>query len=220
MDTRTPYITIIEPVLEVTLICQGKVALWETFLANEGIMLPSDQDKVEIVLSAVEARYMGMKFRELSCSLRINETQVFLVHAFNSNYLFALAERTFFRTPYYHGNLAVTPHHIRLMNQEKPLLEATLPKAVSVTHCQEEADEWQILLPSALRKQPTLPHYFNARLEGSTRYYAVLPDRPVLFVGAGLPNSLKPLGESEIIVEKWLVRDRARHSKSQTFTRK
>lgn len=219
MNKDTEYATVVKPVLEVTLICQGYVAPWQRLLTNEEITLPSNQDKVEIILSAVESRYMGVKFRELSCSLRIDETQVFLIHAFNSHSLFAFAERTFFRTPYYHGNLEVRSHHIRLTNQGKTVLDASLPETESVSHSQEESNQWQIWLPSALRKQPTIPHYFNAKLEGYTRYYEMDPQHPVLFMGAGLPPALQPLGESEIIVEKWLVRDRARHSKSQTFMR-
>lgn len=220
MDGDTRYATVVEPVLEITLICQGNVDPWQRLLTTEGFTLPPSQDKIEIILSAVEARYMGVKFRELSCSLRIDETQAFLVHAYNSNSLFALAERAFFRTPYYHGDLRVNSHHIRLTNQGKPLLEASLPETAPVSHSQEETNRWQIWFPSALRKQPTIPHYFNAKLEGYTRYYQVPANPSVMLLGVGLPDNLKPLRESEIIIEKWLVRDRARHSKSQTLTRK
>ncbi|MBC8171553.1 MAG: hypothetical protein H7X77_07760 [Anaerolineae bacterium] len=219
MSNQTRYMTIVEPVLEVTLIGRGDAAPWRQPLAVEGIALPLEQNKIEIILSAVEARYLGVKFREFSISLRIDETRVFLVYAFNSNRLFAMLERAFFRTPYYYAKLAVSPHNIRLIDQEQRLFEAALPATAPVTHSQDECNEWQIWLPAALRKQPHQPHYFNARLEGSTRHYEITTDKPVIFTGTGLPAPIQPLRESGYVIEDWLVRDSAKHSKSQTFTR-
>lgn len=218
MNNQTKYVTVVEPVLEVSLVCQGESAPWHQPLAAEGMTLPPEQEKVELILSGVETRYMGVKFRELSISLRLDEERVFLVHAFNSNPLFAWAERTVFRTPYYHGALTVTPRQIRLMDKGQPLLEATLPPTATATHNLEEVNNWQIVLPAALRKQPDKAHYFKARLEGATQYFALTPQNPSFQMNAALPPSLHPLRASNLIIEKWLVRERARHSKSETLT--
>jgi hypothetical protein len=218
MNTQiTKYMTIVEPVLEVTLIGQGDTDPWRPLLEAEGIKFPLDQEKIEIILSGVEARYLGVKFRELSISLRIDENQVFLVYAFNSNRWFALAERVFFRTPYYYATIVVNPYHIRLMNKGQLLFEAILSETAPVTDSQDEFTEWQIWLPKLLRKQADKPHYFNARLEGYTQHYK-LSNNSVLFSG-GLPAPLQPLLNSNFHLDDWLVRDSARHSKSQTFTR-
>lgn len=217
MTTATPYVTIVEPVLEVTLICRGDAAPWRQSLVREGISLPPQQEEVEIILSAVETKYMGVIFRELSVSLRLDDTQVFLVHAFNSNRFFAWVERAWFRTPYYYGKLVVAPHYIQLSDNGQPHLEARLAESAAALECRTESNEWQIRLPAALRKESSKVHYFNARLEGDTQYYATLPNPPMLVFGSGLPASLLPLQASKLMVEKWLVRERAKHSKSQTL---
>lgn len=218
MDNPVEYVTVVEPVLEVTLICTGDVAPWQQTLSREGLTLPQEQAQIEMVLSAAEMKYMGVKFQEFSISLRIDDTQALLVYAFNSNRLFAFMERAVFRTPYYFAAIGVNAHRIQVMNGQQRFFDATLPETASLTHSASELNDFRVWLPSASEQGDKKAHYFNARLEGETKHYAIPPDGAVLAIGAELPAPLRALRSSNPHIKQWYVRDRARHSKSRTFT--
>ncbi|MBK8030527.1 MAG: hypothetical protein IPK17_13690 [Chloroflexi bacterium] len=89
MTQPIEYVTIVEPVLEVTLIGTADRAVW----APHFDLGAQTADPVTVVLSAVETTYMGVRFRELSLSLLLDDAKGILVHAFNSSRMFAFIER-------------------------------------------------------------------------------------------------------------------------------
>jgi hypothetical protein len=218
MTQPVQYMTVIEPVVEVTLYGTADGDFWRRYLNEQHLPVDSTDAKTDILISTVDARYMGIRFQELSISIKVRDGVYFLAHAYNSLALFALAERVFFKTPYYHASIVPEMRHIRLSHGQSTVFEAQLPDDARLIGKGEECNDVQIYLPKALRKNPTQPHFFYARLEGFTEIYAA-EDAAVKIV----PNPKDPilglLNESNFQVHEWRTRAAARHSKSKTYWR-
>lgn len=207
------YVTVISPVKEITLWGKAEAKAWQTYLQQEGLAPFIENSKVEILISAVDSRYMGFRFQELSVSIRLSENEYFLAHAYNSIPLFALAERKFFQTPYYAGSLSVEDHELNLNSSA----DFHARQAQNAPCLRSGEEDWQLLirLPKALRKKAHQPHYFHARLQGySENYQAKLEN----FSMQGEEAIFQRLRESQFQPEEWRIRAKATHSKSKTFT--
>lgn len=206
------YITVISPVKEVTLWGKADARPWQTYLLTEELAPQVEQEQVELLLSAVVATYKGVRFQELSVSIALSTQEYFLVHAYNSIPLFALAERKLFRTPYYGAKLAVTPHTIRLNSGQDFVAELA-----SSARCLRTAyEDWELVirLPKALRPTAHRPHFFYARLQGETAIYQA--DLSVLSMN-GAAGIFSRLRASHFQPYEWRCRLHATHSKSKTL---
>jgi len=207
------YVTIISPVKEVTLWGKADAIIWQDYLKAEGLSPQVQNGKVELLISSVDSRYMGFRFRELSFSIMLDKHEYFLAHAYNSIPLFALAERKFFQTPYYAGKLSVERESLSLNDGQS--FAATLSAQAP---CLRTGDEdWKLLirLPKALRTKVDKPHYFHARLQGYTEIYKANLDS---FSANGEEPIFKHLCESHFQPQEWRIRANATHSKSKTLT--
>lgn len=209
------YITVIEPVLEITLLGSAGDKHWRTLLSEEGLPILSQQGQARILISAVDSKYMGFPFRELSVSVQVDEQRFFLAQAYNSLAAFAWVERVFFRTPYYHGKVTAQPRHIGLHVGTQQVFTAALAESRPALE-QHECNELQIYLPKRLHPRSKQHHFFHARLEGDTQIY-----REGFEVRGIQPLAHQPvwglLQASDFRVDEWRVRTAARHSKSKTF---
>ncbi|MCA9913599.1 MAG: hypothetical protein KC496_09635 [Anaerolineae bacterium] len=209
------YMTVVQPVQEITLVARGRASPWRELLVAQGFQADSIGHTVEIIMSATKAVYLGSRFREFSVSIRTGERQFFLCHAYNSLRLFALAERRFFRTPYFFANIEVANHRIALRQQGKHIFKAILPTHAQKIGKRQETHEWKIHLPKAFRNAHNSPHYFFARLEGDTTYFT--GDCAELEFPHPSPDPImERLQQSNLQVINWMVRPKARHSKSRT----
>ncbi|GAB4544981.1 MAG: hypothetical protein OHK0023_02570 [Anaerolineae bacterium] len=211
------YVTVIEPVLEVTLIGTAEYARWRDLLNDEGLAVDSTPTQANILISAVDSKFRGIRFQEVSVSVMVGDARYFLAHAYNSIAWFALAERVLFRTPYYQGTITVNAQHIRLSRGQAALLDAKLPTNAPHISAGERRDEFLIHLPKKLRRQPNQPHYFHARLEGHATVFAA-DNRLVQITPTADERIWQLIKASRFQVDQWLVRATARHSKSKTYT--
>jgi hypothetical protein len=206
------YVTVISPVKEVTLWGKADASVWQDYLKAEGLSPQVQSGKVELLISSVDAWYMGFRFRELSFSIMLNENEYFLAHAYNSIPLFALAERKFFQTPYYAGKLAVERKSLSLNKGQS--FEAKLSAQAPCLRTGDEDWKLTIRLPKALRSKADKPHYFHARLQGYTEIYEANLDS---FSADGNEAIFRYLRESHFQPQEWRIRANATHSKSKTF---
>lgn len=142
------------------------------------------------MLIAAEGVFRGVRFRELSIS-----RDGHLLQAFNSNRFFAWCERTFFHTPYAHGEVRVqtSPAAFRVGG----VLRAEMTGAREPIFAGDETWSGAVLLPNGRR--------FHAHLEGFTRKYAFADT---------FETSLDVLRDFR--PEEWIVREDATHRKSRT----
>jgi len=215
MDTSTRYAVVVEPALEVTLVGTASLAVWQPHLEAEGLRYAAAGDTLPVVLSATQARYWGMTFREFSLSLLLNDSEALLFHAFNSNRFFAWVERSMFHTPYYPAAVSVAEQRIALQEQGVSQFEATLPPSVAVVQSRDEHLERRLWLKRLSAADPRA--YFDARLEGFTRYFDAAGCRIQFAPAPRLHPALDLLARSSFQVQHWTVRSTARHSKGQTI---
>ena len=217
------YMTVIEKVREVTIHGLADLAPWQAFLADEAFPPFSSDGKAQLLISAVDAKYMGIRFQELSFSVAttsstnpLNSNGYFLAHAFNSRPLFAMAERRFFQTPYYPAKIDFDTHNLRLSKDNTILFEITLSQQSSCLAKEYRLWEGTIHLPKALRKKQNLRHYFHARLEGNAEIYNGNVDSIHINSIKDIPV-LDVLEKSNLTVNEWHVRANGKHSKSKTY---
>ncbi len=210
------YVTVIQPVLEVTLWGNANVEAWQSMLKDEGLVPYVEAGKAEFLLSAVSSKYMGMPFREFSISVRLENGDYFLIHAFNNLRFFAFAERRFFQTPYYPAKLTVTPTEVGVQRRGKLVFHAGLAPNLKPLRSGMEDAQLKIRLPKKLRKNPAVPHFFYARLRGETSSFpATMAD---FSIAPGEDDSVfRLLRDAQFKVQEWCFRAAGIHSKSKTF---
>lgn len=102
----------ITQVREVALWGQADLGFWQRVAAREGVAARSVGGQAELMLCATALAWKGVRFRELIVTLAASgaaggDEGFLLLHAFNSNRLLALAERSLFKTPYSHGDIGM-----------------------------------------------------------------------------------------------------------------
>ena len=216
MTNPIDYVTVIEPVYEVTLFGTADLAPWQHLLQDEGLPIAPIDGRAALLLSVIDSKYMGMRFQEFSISVSVGQDRYFFPHAYNSIGLFALAERRMFRTPYYQGNIHIDQRHITLSHGRITVFEATLPPSVTKVSSADECWEISIHLPKHLRQTAAIPHYFHARLEGHTEHYPA-ESAAISIMPTVEDVALRRLKDSHFRLLEWRVRPTARHSKSKTY---
>jgi hypothetical protein len=101
------YVARIRGVIEASLAGQADLAFWRAALEPEGLVPFDAGGQAELLISATSLTWKGLRFRELVVNVSVgsggDEARIggfFLIHAFNSMALLALAERRLFKTPY------------------------------------------------------------------------------------------------------------------------
>lgn len=140
MRTTTNIRYVAEPqhVREVTLTGTADLGFWSDFLNAEGLAPVRCSDGAQVVVVAAEMVYLGVRFTEISFSVRAVLTKsssragMRLLHAFTSSRIFAWCERTIFTTPYGHGECHVSVHSpasVRLDVHSTRVLSAEMASA-------------------------------------------------------------------------------------------
>lgn len=223
MNESIEYAADLDNVKEVTLHGTADLSFWETVLRRENLFPYHEAGKAVILLSAIDAKWRGFKFREfvIAVGACLNENGrsldgYYLPHAFNSSKLLAYSERVFFRTPYFQGGIQLEnrlPASIKLQDRTEGFLyaEMSVQDKPPITGYQE----WKgpIFLPNNRGK-------FFAVLAGETERYPFSPatDRFELKPSAR-HRIFQQLIESNFVGKTWSLRSRSRHAKSKTYKR-
>ncbi len=217
-------------VVEVSLFGQADLDYWSTKLAPEHLLPIDHNKKAQILIITGDARFRGVRFREISVSVLARRQGdptdgAFLTQAWNSSRFFAWCERTFFKTPYVHAHVDISASDdrtlIQLADGQTTLFRAELRSPHS-THRQPAAHSpggWSgpIFIPS--RKPNDSPKHYFARLHGLTETYPFLPDTASLTLNpTPQSSSLQSLLNSHFTPTHWEIRRNATHARSKTFT--
>ena len=222
-NTSIQYAADLYNVKEVTLHGTADLSFWEAVLRKESLFPYHERDKAILLLSAVDAKWRGFKFREfvIAVGICLNENGTsldgyYLPHAFNSSRLLAFSERVFFQTPYFHGDLRLEnklPASIKLQDRREVLLDArmSIPNTPPVV----EYLEWEgpIFLPNN-RGQ------FFAVLAGEADIYPFSSETDKFELKPSARHRIfQQLIESNFIGSVWSLRSKSRHAKSKTYKR-
>jgi hypothetical protein len=235
MNTSVKWAAELAHVREVSLLGTADLAFWKDRLLKEGL-LPAERDgQAQLLIIADDARYMGVRFRELSFSVLVSRPEegtrqdaAYLVRAFNSCRFFAFCERVFFATPYYHGDVRVSaslPACIRLLKQGEVVFAVEMGAEASglrraPSRCEEDGWEGPVFLPESRRGKGRQGNLFVARLRGFTQTYPFLPGTDSVAIRPSQGSEvLQALRDSHFLAKEWIVREDATHAKSKTYKR-
>ena len=219
--TSIKYAADLDNVREVTLHGTADLSFWAEMLRKEGFFPYQEADKAILLLSAIDAKWRGFKFREFVIAVGVcynkNGTSLdgyYLPHAFNSSRLLVFSERVFFGTPYSQTDIQLEnklPAFIKLYDRVEMLLhtEMAMPDATPMV----EYLEWKgpIFLPKMRGK-------FFAILAGETAIYPFSPEADRFEIK---PRSrygiFQQLIDSDFTGSVWSLRSGSRHARSKTY---
>lgn len=228
-DVAPKYHVVVSPVREVSLLATADAAYWTQQLALRGLHPTIEEGRAQLVVTGADMKFKGIRFRELSVSVFVCNQPggaapdgAFLLQAWNTVRFFAWVERTFFHTPYAHGEVVVDsnpPEAVGAYRRNLPLLSAMMGRldpAVprSASRSGYECWEGPLFLPGAP------PRMFYACLEGETVAYPFHSEVDAVTIQS-TPEfpALQQLVDSDFRGREWLVRSSATHGKSKTVRR-
>ncbi|HRH43053.1 MAG TPA: hypothetical protein PKY82_15595 [Pyrinomonadaceae bacterium] len=213
------FVAVVENVRELRLIGTANLDFWNKQLANKPYQVFDKNGFAEITISATELIWKGFRFNELTIFLSIaekddskKEAGVFLLHAFNSNRLFAFCERAFFSTPYYFGNINLSENLPCVMSLEN-LFEAKMSAAERQINEVEDNWEGAVFLPKNRGEK-----YFIAKLSGETQVCLFDESDQVELKSDVNHPIFDSLIKSNFIGKEWRMRSNAFHAKSKTYS--
>ena len=229
MDQSIKYIAEIRQVREVALHGSADLSYWSERLTGEGFSPVAQQNKAQILVTGVAAKWMGVAFRELSIGALVraewnggHEDGILLLHAFNSSRLFAFCERRCFQTPYFHCDVRLhvdLPLSIEARTQDRPLLGAEMQNDAQREPMGSAHESWEgpIFLSRRSSQGREWNRLFWAKLEGVTVTYRFTASDTAHFRPAQAHPVLEWLVDSGFAGERWTVRQSATHARSKTL---
>jgi hypothetical protein len=223
MQTQIRYVAEVSPVKEVTLHGLADLSFWHDRLAGENLEPIARDGQAQLFISATEARFWGILFRECLIGIHVqrpnatDEPAMFLLQAWNSLRAFAWIERNLFGTPYDPGQIEVEPQqpaHLGLGERGQALIAASLHPREPVQVVEEQ---WHgvIFLP---RKGNTPQQLFVAKLAGLTeRYPYEITQDAFSLLHSSSSATLGWLIDSHFKPQAWHIRQAAAHAKSKTY---
>ena len=208
-------------VREVTLHGTADLSFWKAVLHKENLFPYQEADKAILLLSAIDAKWRGFKFKEFVIAVGVCSDEkgtsldgYYLPHAFNSSKLLAFSERVFFRTPYLQGDIQLEnklPASIKLRDTAGVLFHAemSIPDISPVV----EYLEWKgtVFLPNNRGK-------FFAILAGEAKIYPFSPESDRFEIKpSGRHQIFQQLIDSNFVSSVWSLRSKSRHAKSKTY---
>jgi hypothetical protein len=217
-------------VREISLLGTADLGYWQDALKDESVTLAERDGHAQFLIIAAAAKYMGLRFREVSFSLLIEAYQgtkfpgAYLWQAFNSQCFFAFCERTLFRTPYAHADVRVNcwPAQIQVNQANQPVFRVE-NRADNALQSREPLrvgeDGWSgPVLPRGTRRKKDSRLFF-AKVSGNTRVYPFLPSDNLVLKPSQDSDLTQRLIDSHFACKEWIVREDAAHGKSKTYTR-
>jgi hypothetical protein len=222
----------ISPVREVMLRGTADFSFWKERLRHEDLVPSGDGRRAQLLVTAIESRFMGLRFREASLAVFVDhgdgggpEDAAYLLQAFNSSRMFAFVERTFYHTPYDYAAIRVStrlPAAFEIGQNGGAIFRAEMSAGSSASsrrpaRCREEGWEGPIFLPRA--KSRGEREVFFGRLGGHMHAYPFLPEDELTIHPTDQVPILGWLVESEFAGQEWGIRETATHARSRTVKR-
>jgi hypothetical protein len=221
------YVAEPKHVREVSLIGTSDFEFWSDYLKPEGLEPVRCGGAAQVVVVAAEMVYLGVRFTEVSFSVRAslahdsNSTGLRLLHAFTSSRVFAWCERALFAAPYSHGECHVSirsPLSIRVKAQSGRVANAEMSaQERAAIRAGDERWEAPVFLPP--RGTASDQRLFFGRLRGHTVVYPFSGDDCFAIEPSARGGILRPIADSRFSPQEWVVRADATHGKSKTYRR-
>ncbi len=224
------YIAQINHVKEVILFGAADLPFWRERLSTQGLFPYDDKGQAALLITTTDLAWLGIRFQEMTVSVVVSQPEdgsrqdgFYLVRAFNSSHLLALAERTFFQTPYQHAQVQVEhqpPVSLALRGGSSPILRASMKGARPLMRRADEQWEGTIFLPRDANPARAPDRYFHARLGGDTETYPFSSQTDLFELApAAHDRAVQWLIASNFRAQEWRLRANATHARSRTYIR-
>jgi hypothetical protein len=218
------YIATVNGVRDITLLGSADHGYWSDRLAGEKLVSRNVNGRAEIWICAAQLKWMGIRFVELSVSIRVEGegNDVYLIAAFNTSRMFAYCERTFFHTPYEHASVDIDSASLqsfRLKNGAAVAMSAIRAPAPT-TISNDDSWEGRIYLPPKAHTGDQRLCFY-ARLSGRSDIssFDAASDMCRLKAAPDFPV-VQQLIDSDFRGAEWRTRTSAVHARSKTYTEK
>lgn len=215
------YIATVEGVRDITLIGTADYDYWTDQLEHEHLIPFKRNGCAEVWICAARLRWKGVRFSELSVSLRvgIEGDDVLLISAFNTSRLFTWFERRCFHTPYRRAVMDVDATSLRSFALHDGKDVSIRAERLSGPPVETRNDAWEgrIYLPSIGRAKSG-QRFFRASLSGTSSITPFQAATDSLVLHATPSHSIaSQLIDSHFRGIEWRVRNDATHARSKTF---
>lgn len=214
-------------VREVTLTGSADGGFWSDYLKTEGLTPVRFGEAAEVWVVSAQMAYLGVRFTEVSFSVRVALTQdesvagMRLIHAFTSFRAFAWCERTMFGTPYSHAACRVSvgyPPSMRIDAPDGCVFSAEMgPPTRPAARAGDENWEGPVFLPPRVARGDG--RLFFGLLSGHATTYPFMATDRFTMTPSAAGGALQPLADSRFFPRAWVVRPDATHGKSMTYQR-
>jgi len=216
------YITEIQNVREVRIVGSADIEYWCDHLARERLSPYKKNGQAELLINAVEMKWMGINFREIVISIPVCDGEdgnsmdgYYLVQAYNSSALLALSERAFFHTPYTHNDIEISaqvPASIRQGKGLESFFRAQMSGKGSCSGQRDEIIEGKIFIQNN--------KYFYAKISGAMEVCPFLVEEDTFVIETEKSHdALQWLIESNFTGQEWHIRRDGTHARSKTYQR-
>ena len=224
------FVAELSNVIEISLKGKANLKYWQERLHPYGLSpLPLD-GSAQIFVTSAKSRFRGIAFGEISFGVMLSPFHdshqlpeaACLLRAFNSNRFFAFCERTFFSTPYNSANceISLDPVKIGVEKQNKTLFSAQMGSLGDRQTEQLDDDGWYGTIAIPPKKPGNSKYkYFVAKITGKTTIYEFDESNDTLIIekDSGVAE-LSQIVDSGFKISQWIIRKKANHSKSKTYT--
>src|SRR5436190_14365053 len=200
-------------VREVSLLGTADLAYWADRLQGQGLAPDARDGKAQVLIVAADARFWGVRFREMSVSVLAREDLgetvrkgAYLLHAFNSSRFFAFCERRLFSTPYSHADVRAcmdAPASIRVRKSGRRVFRAEMAAGRKPARTAEGGWAGPVFLP---RRDGAAAHavgngrLFFAWIQGHTETYPFLEGKDSVTIAPGpADGALRSVIDSQFV---------------------
>jgi hypothetical protein len=229
MNPTIKYVAELKHVREVALVGTADLAFWKDRLRPAGLHPTEIGGGAQIMISAIESRFLGVAFREATISVSLSRHRggsgrggVFLARAFNSSRCFAFVERACFSSPYLHGSLRIDarlPASIEVSRDDEIALMTRMADVPGRSPSRSGDEDWRgpVFLPSKRGQGAGSCKSFPARVSGATLTYPFSPSEDLVTIRPSRDDTaLRSLVESNFAGREWVLREDGSHAKGKT----
>jgi hypothetical protein len=229
MTSKIKIAALVHNVIEVSLLGTADLEYWRKKLEPEQLEPIPLNGTAQLLIMAANAKYMGLRFRELSFSVIARDTSgltdlsgSYLIRAFNSRRSFAWVERTFFHTPYYCDDVTVEsePPSIGL-GAPRQRLAAKLDYSSKNPNEVYDLNTWQgpVFIPRRSGTAVADSNVFFARVWNGRVEIPFDQNGDKFSINDASETPCVEFQASNFSPRTWFCGTEATHAKSKTYTR-
>ena len=229
MKNHLKIAAVVHNVTEVSLLGTADLEYWRRRLEPEQLEPVAAEGQAQLQLIAAEAKFLGLRFRELSFSVLARDVSgltnlsgSYLLRAYNSRRSFAWIERTFFHAPYFCDAVMVESEPPSFaLGAPRSRLTAKLDYSSKNPNEVYDLNTWQgpVFLPSSSGTAAAESKLFFARVWKGRIEIPFDQNGDKFLMNDASESPCAEWQASNFLPRTWVCGTEASHAKSKTYAR-